>query len=107
MVIANLHIMCVALPPDETDTPLFINPDAILTFSVSGQFFKPVSRWYFQIIKALGGIEQKEFPVGCALEIRRETLDVYPVENILRSSVPEILGHGNILTRCVINVKRY
>jgi hypothetical protein len=52
MVIDNLDIVCVPFIPPETDTPLIIDADAPLSFSVPSQFLQPVGRWDTEEIKA-------------------------------------------------------
>jgi len=36
MIVYNFNIVSVSFAPPETDTPLVINPNAVLSFTVSG-----------------------------------------------------------------------
>lgn len=42
MIVNDLHVMGIALSPFKTDTPLNIDPDAVLIFSFPRQFFEMV-----------------------------------------------------------------
>jgi hypothetical protein len=49
MVIDNLDRISIAVFPNETDTPLIIDPDTVLSFSRSFQRLKPIGRWHTEI----------------------------------------------------------
>ena len=61
MVIHNFNIVSVAVNPFEADTPLVIDPDAILTFTVPAQSFKPVAWRRKQVLKRFGSMEIIKF----------------------------------------------
>jgi hypothetical protein len=35
MIVRDLHVVGVAIPPDETDAPLVVDADAVLAFAVA------------------------------------------------------------------------
>jgi hypothetical protein len=43
VVAENFHVKSVAHPPNKADTPLIINPNAVLTFAISVQSLKAIS----------------------------------------------------------------
>jgi len=45
MIIVNLHIFCFALIPFETNSPLFIYANAILTGTITTELLKSISGW--------------------------------------------------------------
>jgi len=45
MVIYNLDILGVTVRPPEADTPLVVDPNAMLISTFTFQQFKPVIRW--------------------------------------------------------------
>jgi len=45
MIINDLDIIGVAASPDETNAPLIIDSDAMLTLAIAFQRLKPVTRW--------------------------------------------------------------
>jgi len=55
VIVHNLNKMCVPVAPDEAETPLIVNPNAMLSFSVAVQHFQAVSRWRRQIAQFCGG----------------------------------------------------
>lgn len=56
MVIHDLNVVRVAVSPPETDPPLVVDPNAVLTFPVSCQFFQPIPGWDSQVLDRLRGI---------------------------------------------------
>jgi len=45
MVIDDLDLLGRTITPNETDSPLIVDSDAVLTFPIATQFLQPVS-WY-------------------------------------------------------------
>jgi hypothetical protein len=43
MIIDDLDIVSVALAPHETDSPLIVDPDAVLTLAVAAKLLQPVA----------------------------------------------------------------
>jgi hypothetical protein len=64
MVVNDLHVVSAPVTPHETHTPLIVNPDAVLSLSVSVQSLKPVPRRGRKILKFNGGIEHPELSPG-------------------------------------------
>lgn len=60
--------------PDETDTPLVVNPDTHLTLAVAFQGFQSVAGRVFQVIHGLRGIKLAQLPQGPILYIARKSL---------------------------------
>lgn len=44
MIINDMNIITISFTPLETDSPLDIDPDAVLAFSISFEGLKPVGR---------------------------------------------------------------
>ena len=44
------------LSPGETDAPLIVDPDEVLTTTVAGQRLKPVCPWYAEVIEITGSM---------------------------------------------------
>jgi hypothetical protein len=44
VVVDDLNLERVAIAPDETNAPLVIDPDAVLTSAIAGQCFQAVVR---------------------------------------------------------------
>jgi hypothetical protein len=52
VVIGYLHIVRVTLFPRETDTPLIVDTDAVLSRAISGEFLQPISGWNAKILQS-------------------------------------------------------
>lgn len=61
MVIDDLDLPCAAVPPNETDTPPFVDANAVLSSAVSPQRLKPVTRRRLQIVKSACSLKRQEF----------------------------------------------
>jgi hypothetical protein len=57
VIIHNLNIERVAILPNKTDSPLIVNPNAVLPFPVPMQGFQAVSRWRSQISQFIRAIQ--------------------------------------------------
>jgi hypothetical protein len=74
MIVYDFNIVSVPLAPTEADTPLVIDPNAVLSLPVSSQFLKAISWRDKKIIQLLCRIQQEQFPLSDAPQIRREFL---------------------------------
>jgi len=74
MIIYDFNIVSVSLAPTEADTPLVIDPNAVLSLPVSSQFLKAISWRDKKVIQLLRCIQQEQFPLRGAPQIRREFL---------------------------------
>ena len=61
MVVDDFDIGGPFLSPGETDAPLIIDPDGVLTTTVASQRFKPVCRWYAQVIEITRSVQHVKF----------------------------------------------
>jgi hypothetical protein len=72
MIVYDFNIVSVSLAPTEADTPLVVDPNAVLPLPVSGQFLKAISWRDKKIIQLLRRIQQEKLPLSDAPQIRRE-----------------------------------
>ena len=72
MVVGYLDVIGVPIYPAKAASPLVIDADAVLTLAGPQQPFKAVARRHPQILKRLGCVENRHFPLGDALDIRWE-----------------------------------
>ena len=56
MIIDNFNIKNFPIVPHETDSPLTINTNTLLTFSISFQHFKVISGRHPEILKGPGAV---------------------------------------------------
>ena len=62
MIIDDFNIVGFAVFPAETNTPLVIDPNAVLAFSVPCKLLKSISGRDADVIQCLCGIEKQKFP---------------------------------------------
>jgi hypothetical protein len=49
MIVHDLNVHGVTIPPAETDSPLVIDPDAVLSFALTLERFQPVGRRHSKV----------------------------------------------------------
>ena len=72
MVIGYLNIVWPVWLPYEANTPLIVYPNAILSFTITFQWFQVVSRWNFQVLDILCGIQNAKLAASRPLNIDRQ-----------------------------------
>jgi hypothetical protein len=60
--------MCLAVTPDEADSPLVIDPNTMLTSSISLKRLKSVARRNAKILQPDGGIKVEQFTPAHAFD---------------------------------------
>jgi hypothetical protein len=68
VIIHYLDIIHFAITPDEADSPLIVNPNAMLTGSVSSERLEAVARRHAQLLQLPGGVKVKQLTPGHALD---------------------------------------
>jgi hypothetical protein len=56
MVVYDLYVKRVSVPPDETHSVLIVDSNAVLSCAFAVQRFQPISGWHLQVIQRHGGI---------------------------------------------------
>jgi hypothetical protein len=65
VVINDLDIVCITSFPGEADTPLIVDPDAVLSYPAPFLHgLQPVAGQGCQIVKAPGPMQQEKLPSG-------------------------------------------
>ena len=62
MVVTDLHIVGIALHEAETNTPLVIDRDRILPFSVTAKYMEAITGRHFQIFEACRQVQIFQLP---------------------------------------------
>ena len=107
MIIYDLHVICIPVVPPETNAPLIIDPDAVLSKSLPAQCFQPVSRRDSQRVEIRCRINHPELAHRHSLNVMRQLPRIRLLEYLLGVSAPKRLDHGCNITRGDNNVKRY
>jgi hypothetical protein len=93
MVIDDFDIVGVPFIPPETDTPLIVNADAPLSFSIPSQLLQPVGRRDTEEIKVGSAVNQGQFSKGGLLNIPGKSGGKEPAEYFQSFLAPECLDH--------------
>lgn len=93
MVIDDFNLVSVSLSPHKADTPLVIDPNAVLALPVATKRFKPVARRDGQVTELRRGIKLGQLPLRDPLEGPKAFHPLPPVEafGILRTEGPDHL----------------
>lgn len=94
MVVNDLNIVGIAIPPAEADPPLIVHTDTVLTHSASAESFQPIPRRHAKVVKHSGRIQHPELPERDPLNVRSESLDPLSVEQSLSIPVAEAPDHA-------------
>jgi hypothetical protein len=103
MIIYNFDQIGTGVGPCEADAILIVDSNAILAFSVAGEFLEPISWWDTQIVEHIDGIELIQFSGSDTPDVlwacSSGIAGVDAIENVRSTSRPEFLDHDNIITR--------
>jgi hypothetical protein len=79
VIIGDLDVCWSGRCPNEADTPLIVDTDAVLAFAVALQLFEPVAGRDAQIVDGFSGIKEKQLSVGRSLQIWSESAHMHPL----------------------------
>jgi hypothetical protein len=99
VVIDNLNRNGVATTPHETDTPLTIDPDTMLSLSRTFQCLKSIGWWHSEVFKEPRIVQHSEFPACNNLDIARQFTRNVACPDFLGFLVPEMPDHGQTITQ--------
>ena len=69
MVINDFDLVRIPVFPDETDAPLVVNANTMLSGPLPFQAFKPVARRHPQILKTFRTVKTKQFAQRGSLNV--------------------------------------
>jgi len=78
MIIGYFDIIGILALPGKTNSPLIINLNTPLSFSLFSQFMQPVAWWNLKIVQADCRIEYTELFPGPGLYVSRKLLRYFP-----------------------------
>jgi hypothetical protein len=93
MIINNLNIVRISVLPFETDSPLIVNANAMLSFSVPRQSFKIVSRRGFKVLNCGTPIQHPELSKCDLLNIVWQLFGKLPMEYLFSFTALEAFNH--------------
>ena len=94
MVVHDLDVPSISVTPYETNSPLIVDANAVLSLPVTTKPFQTVARRHTQIGKLFGCIDDKKLLASAALNLRRETTYGEACEDRSRTSVAKAPDHG-------------
>lgn len=93
MVVHDLDIVSVLSPPSETQPPLIVDADTVLSFSGSLERLEPVGGRNGQIDQILGIVEHPELSPGDLLDGQRDPPGNVPKPYRFRFAITKRLYH--------------
>jgi hypothetical protein len=105
MIVHDLNLIGVSLVPNEAETPLVVDPYAVLPFSITVQRFQSVSRRCRHVSQFCGTIQLPKLPPGDMLD-RLKAAARLPMMKSPSFRATERPDHHRMLLRMAFNVKR-
>jgi hypothetical protein len=105
MVVHNFNAVSVSAAPHKADTPLVVDPYAMLPVPVTAERLQPVRGWGFQILEFGGGLNHSQFSARYNLDIA-EPSAVMAQPDLFGFLAAKRLDH-RLLYRTSCNVKQY
>ena len=102
MIIDDLDAFRRAFAPDEAESPLIVDPDAMLTLPVAAQSLKPVSWNCRHVLQALGVVQHPQLPPGHGSNVA-EFAVLLPVKELLGLLAAEGSYHTGSIPRWPLN----
>jgi hypothetical protein len=96
MVVCNLDLVRVPLPPFEANTILVVNPNAVLAIPIAPETLKPVAGRHSQIPQRSRRIEHLQFLKSGFPQVRRDAATPFFGPKPLRVGVWEGFDHPRI-----------
>jgi hypothetical protein len=93
VVIGDLDLEGVATGPSEANSPLIVDPDAVLTFSAAPQPLQSVSRGYLEVVYALCRVHEQELSVCPPLHFWWQSTRALPPKGPPRIPIGKAANH--------------
>ena len=92
VIIGDFDLIGSVSLPDKADSPLLVDPDAVLSGPIPFQHLQPISWWGKQVIEFRSVIEHGQFPF-CRFPEAGELLDHLSCKEQLRLFVAKASDH--------------
>lgn len=77
MVVNDFYVVRVASAPSKADTPLVVDTDAVLAFSVSAEHFQAITRRYPKVVQPNRTMQVNQFS-------SRDPLNIFAIVELCR-----------------------
>ena len=94
MIIYDLHSFRMPISPQETNSPLVIDTDAMFSFAITLQSLKPVRGWKPKILKPNGRVDCIEPHERSLLNLSGKPLHELAIEDSFSIRVAERFNHA-------------
>lgn len=105
MVVDNFNIVCVPVAPDKTKSPLVVDSNAVLSFSIAVQRLQAIARRCRQVAQFRGAIQLSQLSAGNMFD-RLKTSARLAMMQPLSVRAAERPDHNSILFCSTFNVKQ-
>ncbi len=106
MIIRDLNAVRISIKPPKTYSPLIVEADAILPFTITGQFLQAITWGHPHVVQSFRGVEQSQFAPCDTMKTRRKPSGEVSLEEPFGFLVAETLDHSHIITQRDTIVKR-
>src|SRR5579864_3472907 len=106
VVIRDFYVCWSRFGPHETNAPLIVNPDAVLSCPISNQRFKAISRWRLQVFKHRRGFEHFELSGSSSTYASKPLRPVGLEELPCLGALEALYRHKRSLYRLPVNGNR-
>ncbi len=96
MVVDDLDLVGVTFEPNEANPPLVVDPNGILTRTVTLQLFQPIPRNTPKLVKCSDSMKRGELLQCAALHIAGNSPRGAPGEKLCRLSRGEAFDHDGV-----------
>lgn len=102
MVVRDFNAHRIAIHPDEADSPLTVDPDAVLSAAIALQRFQSIGGWDPQIVQRPRVVQHAQFASCNLLDVLWQTLRTNSVPDLLCFPGTKVPDHGASITLGVI-----
>jgi hypothetical protein len=94
VLVNDLNLVGIAIFPAETDAPLIVHANTVLTGAITPELLQSIARRNAEVLEPLGRIHCHKFAQHRALEIRGVSPDGLASEQTLGIAIGEGLNHS-------------
>jgi hypothetical protein len=98
VIIHDFHVEGIALFPVEADSPLIIDPYAVLSGTVPAKHFETISWRHTEVIKGSGIVDHTKLSPGYLLDILRQSPRALSMPDLFGFLCPKTLNHERSIT---------
>jgi hypothetical protein len=102
VVIDDFHVVGVTVDPSKADTPLIVDPDAVLAFAIPFEGCEPIGRRNAQIIQHGSVAKHAQFAARHGLDIGGQVPGWRSAADLFRFLVGKVPDHSPTITQAVI-----